>query len=228
MSSAQSSQKKLHTFLKHYFKKICAKSPQISINNSFFSLKKNIAKKNLHSKNFWSAISTDCHFFQVYSKHAFITLKYHTFSAYLGSCLPVVLDTDPAEEIVPSLYGCAAECSVHIVFLGEWCFNTGLAVVSVLFCKAVCQEDETHELDIWLVNNVPYFIEVFTLHSLHFQYRWFPFTFISPCAPRESLLTLGNSLGNFFQTTTADFPLSIPDKWGTAVQTGAATPSCNQ
>ena len=29
-------------------------------------------------------------------------------------------------------------------------------------------------------NIVPYFIEVFTLHSLHFQYRWFPFTFISP------------------------------------------------
>ena len=29
-------------------------------------------------------------------------------------------------------------------------------------------------------NFVPYFIEVFTLHSLHFQYRWFPFTFISP------------------------------------------------
>ena len=29
-------------------------------------------------------------------------------------------------------------------------------------------------------NIVPYFIEVFILHSLHFQYRWFPFTFISP------------------------------------------------
>ena len=29
-------------------------------------------------------------------------------------------------------------------------------------------------------NIVPYFIEVFTLHFLPFQYRWFPFTFISP------------------------------------------------
>ena len=29
-------------------------------------------------------------------------------------------------------------------------------------------------------NIVPYFIEVFTLHSLHFQYHWFPSTFISP------------------------------------------------
>ena len=29
-------------------------------------------------------------------------------------------------------------------------------------------------------NIVPYFIAVFILHSLNFQYRWFPFTFISP------------------------------------------------
>ena len=35
-----------------------------------------------------------------------------------------------------------------IVFLGERCFIAGLAVNSVLLCEAVCQEDETYELDV--------------------------------------------------------------------------------
>ena len=35
-----------------------------------------------------------------------------------------------------------------IVFLGEICFITGPAVNLVSLCEAVCQEDETHELDV--------------------------------------------------------------------------------
>ena len=119
-------------------------------------------------------ISTVRHFFQVCSKHAFIPLEDHTFSAYLGSCFPLVVDTDPAEEILPSLYGSPPECSVHIVFLGEWCFITGLAVFFALFCKAVCQEDETDELDVWLVKYCPVFHWCF-----HLAFFAFPVPMVS-------------------------------------------------
>ena len=35
-------------------------------------------------------------------------------------------------------------------------------------------------------------------------------TFPWGCAPRGSMRTLGNSLGQIFQTTTKDFPLFVP------------------
>ena len=63
-------------------------------------------------------------------------------------CLPVVVDAVPGKEIVPSSDGPAAQCSVSIVFLGERCFIAGLVVNFVSLCEAVCQEDETYELDV--------------------------------------------------------------------------------
>ena len=50
-----------------------------------------------------------------------------------------------------SLKGVLAYELANSFFGGERSLISGLAVNLVSLCEAVCQEDETHELDVWLV-----------------------------------------------------------------------------
>ena len=60
------------------------------------------------------------------------------------------------------------------VFLGERCSSAGLAVNSVLLCKAVYQEDKTYQLDVWLALYCSEF------HwSLHLAFLTFPVPMVS-------------------------------------------------
>ena len=56
-----------------------------------------------------------------------------------------------------------------IIFLGERCFIAGLAVSSVSLYEAVCQDDETYELYVWLVLYCSEFHWCFNLAFLTFQ-----------------------------------------------------------